>query len=775
MDDAPLMEIDSGIEGHDAVGDLSIFLETFRASSLPFQEDKAFQLIDRLVRSATAIAMPVFPRPHIVEAMRAGAKAGEYSFRPAMWVSGFNGYGRRTMIREFYRTLDGNAVPIEFDITELGLPLPLLLMIEERALGADSARLSSLQKDLVEQSVDVVASRLAATIVRVAGQSRYIILRQTRVHEERAIPPEWISKVIEALDARSAPILFLTVQVPPPDQLVIQCKGKLGTLRMAGLGLVEGEKFVKSTITSIGNKNLNWSQGIVDRIARGASGNPELVTKIISLASSLPSLENLDAVIGAETEEFTSTMTRLGDWAFAQLTHEDERRALLVLDDLMLASADDISAFLSSDRPMADTLGALERVGLVERDDGDLYRLSPMLAHRLNAQLITPELVRWRNEAVRRFIETPVEIDAAGHGMVSIQARISAAMQIGAEIPEGAQEYVTAANYLQSGIRAYRANRMAIAQKLLKQAFDRRTAFTETARRETARFYGLVCARHDDEGGVNEALAILDSHYLSKPVAEFIRGFRLELAGDVRRAISHYENSRKLDEKLGQSVREGLTIRYLVGCMLRLNAPDFSQAIRLADRAAKINSTAFVLMMRARTYLHRHFRGEPTSSGQIDDWWYDYEDALADLEAHPGVKDFYFQVRAEEAMLDAGQGAQVAIDWMRQALRVSGRFDHRLRLWQYMCRSGETTERIKMMNEIEEFVSTSSSNSITGRERKKMIDFYAEALAMNGPFRKFQLDQVFPQESDSHNLSAHGRFGKNPNPMPFLGDEILSE
>jgi len=749
------------------------FTARFRASTPPYDADKAFQIVDRLVREATARPAPIFPRPHVIEALRSGAKDGEFSYRPAVWVSGFNGYGRRTAIREFYRTLNGNATALEFDISELALPLPLLLLIEERALGADGARLTALQAELGEQSPEQVALRLAQAIEAVAAQQRYIILRQTRVHEERALPPEWIATVIKALGG-DAPILFLTVQVPPPDEMVIGCKGKLGTMRMTGLGMLEADSFVRSIITAIGNRTLQWDADIIARIIKGANGTPELITKIVALASTLPSLENLDAVIGVETEEFATTMTHLARWAFAQLGHDDEKRTLLILDDLALASADDIGDFLATDRSMADILGTLERVGLIERDDGDLYRLSPMLSHRLNANLVTPDLIRWRNEAVRKFVAKPIEIDADGHGMVSVQARIAAAMLVGAEIPEGARQFVSAANYLQSGIRAYRANRFDIAQKLLRSAFERREAFTDTARREAARFYGLVSARQRDEQGVADALAVLDNHYLARPLAHFIRGFLAEFQNDYALAVEHYERARKADEDLKQTYREGITIRYLVACLLKMPRPNYERAIKLADRAARLNSSAFVLMMRARAYLHRHFKADATDQQQLDEWLDEYDDALKRLHDDPGANDFYFQVRAEEAMLDSSQGTARAITWMRQAVEKSERFDHRLRLWQYMARSGETTERLAMMREIESFAQTQGNASLSQRERRKMIDFYAQALGMSGTFKKFELDRVFPSEADGHNLTAHYRYGKGQANQPFLGDAVDS-
>jgi tetratricopeptide (TPR) repeat protein len=749
---------------------LAPFTQRFRATALPYDAGRAFQTVDRMVRDVTVVAMPIFPRPQMVEAMRSGARAGEFSYRPAVWVSGLNGYGRRTIIREFYRTLNANAVAVELDITELALPLPLLLMIEERALGADRERLERVQAELADAAIAIVAARLADAINSVATQGRYLILRQVRVHEERAVPPEWIATVIKLLSVQNAPLLFLTVQVPPPDPLVIDCANKLGTMRMTSLSLLDAENFVRATITAVGNKNLSWNADIVERIIKGANGNPELIAKIVGLASLLPSLENLDAVIGSETAEFAATMTRLAQWAFAQLTNDDERRALLVLDNLTLASADDIAAFLASDRPMTDILGSLERVGLVERDDGDLYRLSPMLSNRLNASLVTPELTKWRNEAVRRFIASPIEIDAAGHGMVSVQARINAAMQSGAEVPEAARKFVSAANYLQSGIRAYRASRIDVAHKLLREAFNGRETFMDIARREAARFYGLACARQGDDAGVDAALVVLDGHYLSKPVAYFIRGFRSELKREYGDAIDHYEKSRKADEDLKQTYREAITIRYLVSCILRTNQPNFDRATRLVDRAVKLNSTAFVLMIRARTYLQRHFKGNFNNQQQLDDSWYDYEDALKDLETYPGAADFYFQVRAEEAMLDGKPDD--AIDWMRQALGKSGRFDHQLRLWQYMARSAKTQNRVAMMKDIEGIANTSAGPSVSVRERQKMIDFYAKALSANGPFGKFQLDQVFPQDASGHNLSAHSKFGKNPSADAFTGDDV---
>jgi hypothetical protein len=60
------------------------------------------------------------------------------------------------------------------------------------------------------------------------------------------------------------------------------------------------------------------------------------------------------------------------------------------------------------------------------------------------------------------------------------------------------------------------------------------------------------------------------------------------------------------------------------------------------------------------------------------------------------------------------------------------------------------------------------------RERRKMIDYYAQALGVSGTFRKFQLDQLFPDEAEGHNLSAHHRFGKGRVTAAFAGDDVDS-
>jgi hypothetical protein len=72
--------------------------------------------------------------------MREVVKKDRFSYYPAVWVSGFNGVGRESLIRDFNRSFVPNGRGFVVEVNEASLPKQVRLRIESEALGADLNR-----------------------------------------------------------------------------------------------------------------------------------------------------------------------------------------------------------------------------------------------------------------------------------------------------------------------------------------------------------------------------------------------------------------------------------------------------------------------------------------------------------------------------------------------------------------------------------------------------------------------------------------------------------
>lgn len=103
--------------------------------------------VEKFVETVVPNAHPFLPRPELVAEFSKRCRRDNFTCFPAMWVSGLNGVGRQTSIREVNRYFAPDGKAFVIDINETSLPKQILLRIEDEALGADLTLLERLQAD----------------------------------------------------------------------------------------------------------------------------------------------------------------------------------------------------------------------------------------------------------------------------------------------------------------------------------------------------------------------------------------------------------------------------------------------------------------------------------------------------------------------------------------------------------------------------------------------------------------------------------------------------
>lgn len=656
----------------------------YRTSRENVPLDHAVELVSRVSEPLLVSDHPRLPRPQLLQTLRSSLQLPNDRFRffPAVWVSGFNGVGRETIVREYNRDFVPNGHGVTIDVNEATLPRQLLLRIESEGLGASHTRLEELQDAAFESDTRAVSD----AIERVIEAGNYLILRHSRIVEEQIELPEWLDDVVNSLEPHTRSKLFIISQVPLPPERRVGCRERMATQRVPTIDEHELRDYCYRLIGYFDSHPERWTDDVVDQVVSGAGGTVGFLVSLVRAASRIDDLDQLDALIAAEGSPMVEQMTVYTRWAFRQLAaFPDEQRTLVFLNEVSPCDVADLERVVEPSRPILRVLGKLLELGLVEREAESLYRLTPLLANRLGQELIQPELQNWWKTALVKFVQNPPEIETSDHDFLRVESRIQAALIAGVDqLPNSVARFVSASHWLQAGIRLYHANRHDAAHRLLKKAFEHRDYFGHSTRVEIIRYYCLSATRLGNYPTAEECIRLLTNDHRTKAIAAFLRGNVHEKKGENFDAIDWYQKALELN--FGKDRRLEHTYRPLIACILRTPKPDFSSAETNARAYVKLRRTIFSLMSLARVYLQWKYRGAEAGRNVPRDIDKLFGDAFDELASHPGVGSAHFELRAEQAIFE--EDFIGALEYMNEAVAADPRPLLKNERWKLMARHG---------------------------------------------------------------------------------------
>jgi len=657
----------------------------YRTSHENVSIDHAINLVSRVSEQLLTSDHPRLPRPELLDSMRASLQLPNDRFRffPAAWVSGFNGVGRESIVREYNRDFVPNGHGITIEVNEATLPKQLLLRIESEGLGARYERLQEIQTMVFENETKAVSD----AIEQVVDAGNFLILRHGRIVEERVELPEWLNDVVNALKPTTRCKLFIISQIPLPTERRAQCREGMETQRVPTIDEHILRGYCYRLIGHFDQYPERWTEDVVDQVVSAAAGNVGFLISLVRTASRIEDFDQLNALIAVEGASMTEQMTMYARWAFMRLAEfPDEQRTLAFLNDVSPCDASDLERIVKPGRSMLRVLGKLLDLGLVEREAEHLYRLTPLLSNKLNIELVRPDLLDWKRNALVEFVKNPAEFETPDHEFLRIESRIQAALISGQDQISGSvAQFVSAAHWFQAGIRLYHANRHDPAYRLLKKAFAHRTTFVQSTRKEIIRYYCLSATRMKKFPESEECIQLLGSDHRTKAMAAFLQGNLYEFKTSYPEAIEWYEKALQLNQDKDSRLER--TYRPLISCILRTQRPDFRKAERYALTYVDLRRTIFSLMSLARVYLHWKYRGAEAGREVPDNIEKLYRDALMALAAHPGVNGADFEIRSEEAEFD--KDFPSALEYMDKAVAAEPRPLLRNDRWKLMARHGD--------------------------------------------------------------------------------------
>ncbi len=667
----------------------------YRTSSPILGVQRAISIVQRVAEPVLKSNHPRLPRNDLMQTLRKVAIKDRFNCHPAVWISGFNSVGRETLVREFNRSFTPNGQGFVVEINEASLPKQTLLRIESEALGAGADRLRELNASHIENEIDAVA----AAIGRAFSAGNYLIFRHRRIVEEKVELPEWLDDVVNALSPATRPKLFIISQLPLLADRRARCRECLVALRVP---TVDEHQLLGFCLQLVGHFDRNpgrWADAEIARIVRASGGTVGFLVSLVRSAAGIEDFDQIDRLVAADSLNMAASTTTYVRWAFSQLRDlQDEQRVLLFLNDISPCDIIDIDWAVSPSRPILRVLGKLLELGLVERESDNLYRLTPLLANRLSRDLIRPELLTWMRDTLIEFIKQPFELDADGHEYLRVESRIQASILTGEEyLPKNVVEFVSAAHWLQAGMRLYHARRREPAYRILKKAYLQREEFSSASRTELSRYFCLSATRNRMYKEAEDCIYLLDCVTQTKSMAAFLRADMWEHQRKFIEAVNEYKRALELNK--GKGSRLERTYRPLIKCILASRSPDFQEAEKYAREWLRFRRTVFSLMALARVYLHWKYHKNSAGRNIPDNIDVLYSDALVELETDPGVGSAHFELKAEEAELSGDYDS--ALDYMDKAIAADPRFELRSERWRLMAKSDSSSHVNQVLEELE--------------------------------------------------------------------------
>lgn len=765
LDDTPISWSNSqGADSQRAFEFLQPLLSGHRTSDPNVSMQHASEIITRVAEPLLQSPHPMWPRTELQNALRQAMEKQRFKVYPAVWVSGFNGAGRETLIREFNRRFAPNGRGVVIDVNESALPRQVLLRIESEAFGASHERLRKLASDPVE----VGPREVANAVQRVFDGGDYVIFRHSRIVEENVELPEWLDDLVNNLKAERRGKLFIISQIPLLPDRNVRCREAMVAQRVPTLGERDMQDFCLQLIGHFDRDPERWADEDIAQVVSAAGGNVGFAVSLIRSAARLDDLDQIDMLIAADSERMVESITVYVRWAFEQLVEEtDAQRTLLFLEHVTPCHIDDLETAIAPDRPILRVLGRLMALGLVEREIEGVYRLAPLLANRLQRDLIRSELIEWLDTAMRNFAAKPTEVrtesEEDGHGYLRLESRIQAALlSNGQSLHNSIATFVSAAHWFQAGIRLYHRRRSGDAFPLLKKTFERRHEFSSASRIELTRYYCLAATRTRNYPDADACIRLLEGVHTTKPMAAFLRADLHEYKGEYYDAIEWYERALSLNQ--GRDSRIERTYRPLIKCILRTFKPDFRKAEGYALDYLNLRQTVFSLMSLVRVYLRWKYHGAAAGREIREDIDERLADALHSLERHPGGRSTWFEMQAEKAELaDDFEGALEFID---KAMEIASRSQLKHKRWLLMVKTGNLELANQVISELEAAKNDPDFRGNWQGHLPRLADVYVRALRSAN--RPPALVNTFAPELPSSDIGRIvGRSKRDPDPFDF--------
>lgn len=595
--DSKIVDPDTG----NIIDALKPLRDVWRAFPCPPDLRSVEHLISNELAQLLDTALPELHRSPLEAQLRSALEIGNFQHKtPIVFVSGFHGSGRKTLIRSVMRSDFKHLTECPLPIDTVDGPEDLLRLIWGEVLQKTVGEQRKLMKDIAEQPLALSRyfNNLGAQLV---ARKVYIVLSKDEITDVGETIPGWFPEVLGVIKPDVQPLIFCTT----PRPLSVSIKHKFVNMAEVTVPTLEDDestKLVRMTISASDPTRIQRWEKHVGFILESGQNSPQLLVDIIKLASRRPSLDFLDQYVQVDIARFDQRVVRVLDWAWDQI--KDKEEILLIFDilgSLGVAHFETLEElFEHTGKEFGQHLYSLIQLGLVEHLSESTYRIPPALRRKLNFYILNPELRKKTQDLLKRYARN-IKIGADENGGITLSNSIQIRLSTDADIPPEDLVFVTGAMLFKAGWQRYRRRQHGPALGLFKRAFVQiKQIRDDSTKIEVARYLGLAAAREGVDTDVELACT-----YLSRGIdfairmrdrahatALFIRGFSCRQNQEFSDACSFFEESLSiLPPTPNNAHQRSQILNEFVQCLLKLDNPDYCHAVTLSRQLVGLRET----------------------------------------------------------------------------------------------------------------------------------------------------------------------------------------
>lgn len=594
--DTKIVNPDTG----ELVDALAPFRNESRAFLYPASERAIQQRLSLELAKLDQSDHPILPREPLIRALRDVLSTGNvYSKTPLVFVNGFHGSGRRTLIRSVmsnHRNLTEYSVPLD------GMDGPEDFL---RTVWGDVFKKSHHeQRQMLKNIYDdpnAIHRYFEQIGLQLVTNKAYIIINKDDTTDLSEVAPRWLADCLGKIKPAVQPLVFCTLNRPLPDFMKRALKNG-GDVDVPTLEDQECTELSSMIIGAVDPMRIDrWKQHI-PFVIEASAGNPKLMVDIVRLASKRRSLDFLERDINHELLRFDQRVQQAVEWAWE--TIKDDQFAVQVLDIINLLGTIHIDSlkevFSEKLTQVGDALYHLIQAGLVEHLSESTYRIPRALARKLNLY-VAGALPRSSSMELLKQFARRTSVDEDGYSALALSNRLQVQLSLDAPIPEIDLIFITASMLFKAGWQRYRLGQSEAALTLLRRAFKKIDRVQDDASKlEIVRYYGLSAAKELSSNDVIAAVHYLDhstnfSSRLDKvrAISLFIQAFEKKINSQFSYALPLYQEALAVLPEGGfnDSLRSQM-LNEATQCILRIEPIDTFLAVSMAERSCAIRGNA---------------------------------------------------------------------------------------------------------------------------------------------------------------------------------------
>lgn len=610
-------------------GDLVDALSTLRSDSRAFMHPASERAIEQ--RLSLELAQiehsdhPILPRDSLERALRNVLNTGNvHSKTPVIFVNGFHGSGRRTLIREVMsnqRHLTGFPVPLD----GIDGPEDLLRIIWGDVFHKSRHEQRQMMKHITDDA-HAIKGYFRQIGLQLVANKAYLVITKEDSTDLNEVAPRWLAECLGVIAPAVQPLVFCTIGRPLPE-FMRRLLPNGGDVDVPTLEERESAELAEMLVSAVDpTKVARWRPHMAT-IVEASANNPKLMVDIVRAASRRRSLDFLHRDISHEVQRFDQRVQQAIEWAWE--TVKGEPFTVQVLDVIGLLGTTHIDSlkeiFVDDSIRIGDAIYHLVQAGLVEHLSESTYRIPKALARKLNLY-VAGALPRSQSmELLRKFARRILSEDE-GYSALAMNNRLQLQLSMDAVIPEEDLVFITAAMLFKAGWQRYRLGQFGAALPMLRRAFDRIDRVQDDASRlEIVRYYGLAAAKELSGADVAAAVRYLDRPGNFSSRFEKVRAMSLYIQAFERKANSQFDAALTLYQDAIDQLPEGnfndsLRSRMLneaTQCVLRIEPIDTRLAVSMAERSCAIRGNANSIDMLLRALLRRTYYDPTTPDEEI--------------------------------------------------------------------------------------------------------------------------------------------------------------